>query len=83
MLVEHDFFMCMFRDVGKNGLSAVCLLPKSQVFDCVTCCCVVDLDMDGELELLLGTYGQVCHENAMVATKTTTLIISNMENFKQ
>ncbi|CAG0891548.1 unnamed protein product [Darwinula stevensoni] len=48
----------IYRDVGKNGLSAACLLPKSQVFDCVTCCCVVDLDMDGELELLVGTYGQ-------------------------
>lgn len=50
-------FYC--RDVQKHGLSqATCLLESDQ-WDAVVCALVIDLDFDGQKEVLLGTYGQV------------------------
>ena len=34
-------------------------LPQSDHYDSVTCSLVADIDLDGENEILLGTYGQV------------------------
>ena len=34
-------------------------LPGSEQFDCPMCACIVDIDFDGEHEILIGTYGQV------------------------
>lgn len=39
----------MKRDVILNG---------SELSDCILCCCVADINMDGNNEILLGTYGQ-------------------------
>ena len=35
-------------------------LPQSDHYDSVTCSLIADIDLDGENEILLGTYGQVC-----------------------
>lgn len=37
---------------------ATCLLESDQ-WDAVVCALVIDLDFDGQKEVLLGTYGQV------------------------
>lgn len=51
--------VCLLRDVQEVGLSrSVCLLESDQ-WDAVLCALVIDLDFDGQKEVLLGTYGQV------------------------
>lgn len=51
--------VCLLRDVQEVGLSQpVCLLESDQ-WDAVLCALVIDLDFDGQKEVLLGTYGQV------------------------
>lgn len=51
--------VCVLRDVQEAGLSQpVCLLESDQ-WDAVLCALVIDLDFDGQKEVLLGTYGQV------------------------
>ncbi|CAG0913551.1 unnamed protein product [Notodromas monacha] len=49
---------CSYRNVLACGLSDEYILPQSQEYDCVTCACVADFDMDGFNEIALGTYGQ-------------------------
>ncbi|XP_059161076.1 KICSTOR complex protein kaptin-like isoform X2 [Physella acuta] len=49
----------VFCDVINSGLSKSHTLPLSNSHDVVLCSCVVDIDFDGENEILLGTYGQV------------------------
>ena len=44
----------------NNGLSHQSILAGSASADSVLCSCVADVDFDGQNELLLGTYGQVC-----------------------
>ena len=39
------------------------VLPKSDHFDSVTCSAIADLDLDGDNEIILGTYGQVNYQN--------------------
>lgn len=51
--------VCVFRDVEQHGLSRQLCLAESDQCDAVLCALVVDLDFDGQHELLLGTYGQV------------------------
>nr|XP_042905851.1 KICSTOR complex protein kaptin isoform X2 [Parasteatoda tepidariorum] len=50
----------VYRDVLNCDLSisSQWQLPNSNKFDCVTCALIADIDMDGNNELLLGTYGQ-------------------------
>ncbi|XP_056602226.1 KICSTOR complex protein kaptin isoform X2 [Triplophysa dalaica] len=48
----------VYRDVKKYGLSRQLCLAESDQCDAVLCALVVDLDFDGQHELLLGTYGQ-------------------------
>ena len=53
-------FSLLIRDVAeKRGLSEPLMLPDSDHYDCVMCGCTIDLDFDGENEILIGTYGQV------------------------
>ncbi|XP_064112312.1 KICSTOR complex protein kaptin-like [Macrobrachium nipponense] len=47
----------VYRDVFDNCQG--CLLQDTDINDVVTCCIVCDIDQDGELEVLIGTYGQV------------------------
>uniref|UniRef100_A0A671KVC8 Kaptin (actin binding protein) n=1 Tax=Sinocyclocheilus anshuiensis TaxID=1608454 RepID=A0A671KVC8_9TELE len=57
-LVECKINVCVFRDVEQYGLSRQLCLAESDQCDAVLCALVVDLDFDGQHELLLGTYGQ-------------------------
>ncbi|XP_068226707.1 KICSTOR complex protein kaptin-like [Palaemon carinicauda] len=47
----------VYRDVFDKCQG--CLLEDTDINDVVTCCIVCDIDQDGELEVLIGTYGQV------------------------
>lgn len=48
----------VYRDVTNWGIDKFAMLPSSDDFDSVVCGCVADIDMDGENEVILGTYGQ-------------------------
>uniref|UniRef100_A0A671TR48 Kaptin (actin binding protein) n=1 Tax=Sparus aurata TaxID=8175 RepID=A0A671TR48_SPAAU len=53
-----SLFVLHALDVQERGLShPVCLLESDQ-WDAVLCALVIDLDFDGQKEVLLGTYGQ-------------------------
>lgn len=55
-------FLCVcgfVRDVQDCGLSRSACLSESDQCDAVLCALVIDLDFDGQMEVLLGTYGQV------------------------
>lgn len=49
----------LLRDVQEHGLSRSVCLTESDQHDAVLCALVIDLDFDGQKEVLLGTYGQV------------------------
>lgn len=51
--------VCVLRDVQERGLSRSECLSESDQWDAVLCALVIDLDFDGQKEVLLGTYGQV------------------------
>ncbi|KAG5273583.1 hypothetical protein AALO_G00152970 [Alosa alosa] len=48
----------VYRDVEVCGMSKPCCLAESDQCDAVLCALVIDLDFDGQKEVLLGTYGQ-------------------------
>uniref|UniRef100_A0A8C5R208 Kaptin, actin binding protein n=1 Tax=Leptobrachium leishanense TaxID=445787 RepID=A0A8C5R208_9ANUR len=48
----------IYRDLLRRGLQDQLLLPDSDRYDSVLCAAATDVDFDGELEVLLGTYGQ-------------------------
>ncbi|KAM6907578.1 KICSTOR complex protein kaptin [Xenentodon cancila] len=48
----------VYRDVQERGLSWSTYLSESDQWDAVLCALVIDLDFDGQKEVLLGTYGQ-------------------------
>ena len=52
-------FLCLLRHVQERGFSWSARLSESDQWDAVLCALVVDLDFDGQKEVLLGTYGQV------------------------
>lgn len=55
-------FPAMFgalRDLLNRGLEDQLLLPSSDQFDSVLCGLVTDVDLDGQPEVLVATYGQV------------------------
>ena len=47
------------RDIQEHGMSHPVFLLESDQWDAVLCAMVVDLDFDGQKEVLIGTYGQV------------------------
>lgn len=47
------------RDLLSRGLEDQLLLPGSDQFDSVLCGLVTDVDLDGQPEVLVATYGQV------------------------
>lgn len=47
------------RDLLNQGLEDQLLLPSSDQFDSVLCGLVTDVDLDGQPEVLVATYGQV------------------------
>ncbi|KAM9781446.1 KICSTOR complex protein kaptin [Syngnathus typhle] len=48
----------VYRNVHERGLSHSLCLADSDQWDAVLCALVIDLDFDGQKEVLLGTYGQ-------------------------
>ncbi|KAJ0061474.1 hypothetical protein NL108_001963 [Boleophthalmus pectinirostris] len=48
----------IYRDVQEHGLAHCMTLAESDQFDAVLSALVIDLDFDGQKEVLLGTYGQ-------------------------
>uniref|UniRef100_A0A667ZAN4 Kaptin (actin binding protein) n=1 Tax=Myripristis murdjan TaxID=586833 RepID=A0A667ZAN4_9TELE len=50
--------VCVLRDVQECGMSRPTYLSESDQWDAVLCALVIDLDFDGQKEVLLGTYGQ-------------------------
>ena len=55
------------RNVLEEGFSRPLFLPRSQLHDSVLCAEVADIDWDGQHELILGTYGKVCHLTEVVS----------------
>ncbi|XP_029304866.1 KICSTOR complex protein kaptin [Cottoperca gobio] len=59
LLVTSSIEMAVvYRDVQERGLSHSVCLSESDQWDAVLCALVIDLDFDGQKEVLLGTYGQ-------------------------
>lgn len=59
LLVTSTIEMAVvYRDVQERGLSRPVCLSESDQWDAVLCALVIDLDFDGQKEVLLGTYGQ-------------------------
>lgn len=59
LLVTSTIEMAVvYRDVQDCGLSRSVCLSESDQCDAVLCALVIDLDFDGQMEVLLGTYGQ-------------------------
>ncbi|XP_041351176.1 KICSTOR complex protein kaptin-like [Gigantopelta aegis] len=48
----------VYRNMMQSGFTDPLPLPGSDQFDCPMCACIVDIDFDGEHEILIGTYGQ-------------------------
>lgn len=48
----------VYRSIETDGLSNSKTLPLSGNFDSVLCSHVMDVDWDGEKEILIGTYGR-------------------------
>jgi len=49
----------VYSNIASNGLEKDVELPESNLFDCVLGSSVSDMDMDGEREISLCTYGQM------------------------
>uniref|UniRef100_A0AAR2LZZ5 Kaptin (actin binding protein) n=1 Tax=Pygocentrus nattereri TaxID=42514 RepID=A0AAR2LZZ5_PYGNA len=59
LLVTSTIEMAVvYRDVERCGVSRLVCLSDSDQCDAVVCALLIDLDFDGQLEVLLGTYGQ-------------------------
>ncbi|XP_077361870.1 KICSTOR complex protein kaptin isoform X1 [Festucalex cinctus] len=59
LLVTSTIEMAVvYRNVHERGLSQSLCLADSDQWDAVLCALVIDLDFDGQKEVLLGTYGQ-------------------------
>eukprot|EP00095_Tigriopus_kingsejongensis_P001316 maker-scaffold249_size238305-snap-gene-0.11 protein:Tk01316 transcript:maker-scaffold249_size238305-snap-gene-0.11-mRNA-1 annotation:"Kaptin" len=67
LVVNTNSPSVVVKDVLQNGLAVAGTLPKSNEFDIQTSATIMDLDMDGELEIILGTYSGV-----LLAYKETT-----------
>ncbi|XP_076843664.1 KICSTOR complex protein kaptin [Brachyhypopomus gauderio] len=59
LLVTSTIEMAVvYRDVERCGVSRPVYLADSDQCDAVLCAVLIDLDFDGQPEVLLGTYGQ-------------------------
>lgn len=68
LVPPHPVFGTL-RDLLNKGLDDQLLLPGSDQFDSILCGLVTDVDLDGQPEVLVATYGQVglerwaCHSS--------------------
>lgn len=58
ILVVNTNSAVVFMDVLNNGMENDLILNGSESSDCILCSCIADVNMDGQNEILLGTYGQ-------------------------
>ncbi|XP_043508946.1 KICSTOR complex protein kaptin-like [Frieseomelitta varia] len=58
ILVVNTNNAVVFMDVLNNGMNEDITLNGSETSDCILCSCIADINMDGQNEILLGTYGQ-------------------------
>ena len=56
---RFNLLFSFYRNVLVKGLREMLSMPESNKYDMPLCCKTVDLDFDGQVEVLLGTYGQV------------------------
>lgn len=57
-IVKNNSIFFITRDVLNNGMDEDITLNGSETSDCILCSCIADINMDGQNEILLGTYGQ-------------------------
>ncbi|CAB1433589.1 unnamed protein product [Pleuronectes platessa] len=77
LLVTSTIEMAVvYRDVHEFGLSRSTCLSESDQWDAVVCALVIDLDFDGQKEVLLGTYGQelLCYKFHPVGSREFQLL---------
>lgn len=67
----------VFCDVLESDLSKRHVLPLSNSQDVVLCSCVMDIDFDGENEILIGTYGQVLLAYKFSLEKTPGMLMTS------
>ncbi|XP_076231442.1 KICSTOR complex protein kaptin [Calliopsis andreniformis] len=58
VLVVNTSYAIVFMDILNNGMEEDIRLNGSESSDCILCSCIADINMDGQNEILLGTYGQ-------------------------
>ncbi|XP_017787600.1 PREDICTED: kaptin-like [Habropoda laboriosa] len=58
VLVVNTSNAVVFMDILNNGMGEDIMLNGSETSDCILCSCIADINMDGQNEILLGTYGQ-------------------------
>lgn len=56
--VRRGNLFTFIRDILNNGMEDDIRLNGSETSDCILCSCIADINMDGQNEILLGTYGQ-------------------------
>ncbi|OQV18768.1 putative Kaptin [Hypsibius exemplaris] len=64
----------VFRNIVTSKRPKATVLPDSNRFDMVTCCDVADVDGDGQLEVILGTYGRTVLVYKLYDDKDPTLL---------
>ncbi|XP_076655108.1 KICSTOR complex protein kaptin isoform X2 [Halictus rubicundus] len=58
VLIVNTCNAVVFMDILNNGMDEDVMLNGSETSDCILCSCIADINMDGQNEILLGTYGQ-------------------------
>ncbi|XP_031826699.1 KICSTOR complex protein kaptin isoform X1 [Nomia melanderi] len=58
VLIVNTCNAVVFMDILNNGMDEDIRLNGSETSDCILCSCIADINMDGQNEILLGTYGQ-------------------------
>nr|XP_050853422.1 KICSTOR complex protein kaptin-like isoform X1 [Vespula vulgaris] len=58
ILIGNTSNAIVFMDILHFGMEKDMILNGSDLSDCILCTCVADINMDGQNEILLGTYGQ-------------------------
>jgi hypothetical protein len=58
LLVNDTVPSVVYMDVLNRGFAFACVLRQSSSFDVATCADAVDVDLDGQREIVLGTAGQ-------------------------
>uniref|UniRef100_A0A0B6Z6C4 Kaptin n=1 Tax=Arion vulgaris TaxID=1028688 RepID=A0A0B6Z6C4_9EUPU len=67
----------VFCDVINHGLSKSHSLPHSNTQDVILCACVMDIDFDGENEVLIGTYGQVLLAYKFINERPQSMLLTS------